>query len=67
MSYHKTSLGSKDGTNGTTHVAQFHPVPGFTCFVDETTPQKTEADKPNPSLKNDIRRQVDFCEGVLEG
>ncbi|MBA0722228.1 hypothetical protein Golax_002917, partial [Gossypium laxum] len=31
MSYNKSSLGSKNGTNGTIHVA----VPGFTCVVDE--------------------------------
>ncbi|PPD83922.1 hypothetical protein GOBAR_DD19131 [Gossypium barbadense] len=31
MSYNKSSLGSKNGTNGTIDVA----VPGFTCVVDE--------------------------------
>lgn len=66
MSYHKSNTVSKDGTNGTTHVAQFHPVRGFTCFIDETTPQKIEVDKPISSVISDVRRKVDVNEAILE-
>ncbi|KAK9269994.1 hypothetical protein L1049_025567 [Liquidambar formosana] len=67
MSYHKTNVGSKDGTNGTTHIAQLHAVPGFTCIVDEVTPlQRTEGNKPVPSI-NDVSRTMDISEGIMEG
>lgn len=66
MSYHMSNTGSKDGTNGTTHVTHFHPVRGFTCFIDETTPQKIEVDKPNYSVVSDVRRKVDVDEAVLD-
>ncbi|XP_076940395.1 uncharacterized protein LOC143609551 [Bidens hawaiensis] len=39
LSYNKISQRSKDGLDGTTHVTQLHAVPGFTCFVDESTSQ----------------------------
>ncbi|KAL1820804.1 hypothetical protein ACET3Z_015673 [Daucus carota] len=66
MSYHKTNTGSKDGTNGTTHVAQFLPVRGFTRFIDETTPQKIEADKSKSSVVSDVLHKVDVNEAILE-
>ncbi|KAK1362351.1 hypothetical protein POM88_046825 [Heracleum sosnowskyi] len=66
MSYHKCNTGSKDGTNGTTHVAQFHPVRGFTCFIDETTPQKIEANKPKSSVASDVCSKADINETILQ-
>ncbi|XP_074372912.1 uncharacterized protein LOC141713411 [Apium graveolens] len=66
MSYHKSNTGSKDGTNGTTRVAQFHPVRGFTCFIDEATPQKIEADKPKSSVASDVRSKADVDEAILQ-
>ncbi|KAL8098498.1 uncharacterized protein LOC141686975 [Apium graveolens] len=62
MSYHKTSAGSQDGSNGTIHVAQFHPEPGFTVFVDDSSPRESKADKPDTSVTSDIRRKLDFSE-----
>ncbi|KAA8537600.1 hypothetical protein F0562_027208 [Nyssa sinensis] len=68
MSYHKTNQRSNDGTNGTTHVAQLHAVPGFTRFIDENTPlQKTECDKSVPSPQNEVNLDRDFNEGIMEG
>ncbi|XP_024977414.1 auxilin-like protein 1 isoform X1 [Cynara cardunculus var. scolymus] len=50
MSYHKISPKSKDGLDGTRHVTQLHAVPGFTCFIDETSlPPKMEAEKHKSS------------------
>lgn len=66
MSYHKSNTGSKDGINGTTHVAQFYPVRGFTCFIDETTPQKIEADKPKSPVVSDVRSKADVNEAILQ-
>ncbi|KAK1391699.1 J domain-containing protein [Heracleum sosnowskyi] len=66
MSYHKTRAGSKDGTSGTIHVAQFHPKPGFTYFVDDSTMQESKVDKPDPSVISDIHRKLDFSDGILE-
>ncbi|KAL8111849.1 hypothetical protein AgCh_019526 [Apium graveolens] len=64
--YHKTRAGSKDGSSGTIHVAQFHPEPGFTNFVDDSTMQELEVDKPDPSVRSDIRRKLDFSDRILE-
>ncbi|KAL8127171.1 hypothetical protein AgCh_014189 [Apium graveolens] len=66
MSYHKTRAGSKDGSSGTIHVAQFHPEPGFTNFVDDSTMQELEVDKPDPSVRSDIRRKLDISDRILE-
>ncbi|CAK9176385.1 unnamed protein product [Ilex paraguariensis] len=67
MAYHKTSQRSKDGTNGTTHIAQLHAIPGFTRFMEEINPlQKAEGDKPVPSVKSEVRRNKTFSEGVSE-
>ncbi|KAJ7959365.1 Auxilin-like protein 1 [Quillaja saponaria] len=45
VSYHKMSQGCKNGSNGMTHIAQIHTVPGYTCLIDDSTPLKNEADK----------------------
>ncbi|XP_059637643.1 auxilin-like protein 1 [Cornus florida] len=68
MSFHKSNQKRNNETNGTTHIAQLHAVPGFTYFVDEKTPlQKTECDKSVPSLKGDVNFDMDFRKGLREG
>ncbi|XWS14555.1 hypothetical protein CRYUN_Cryun35bG0020000 [Craigia yunnanensis] len=65
MSFNKSSPGSKNGTNGTTHVAQLHAVPGYTCLIDERiTPSR---DKPVPSVVNEAYQTNNFGERVMEG
>ena len=56
MSYHKTSQGTNDRTNGKTHIAQLRAVPGFTCFIEENHPlKKIEGDKAVPPPKIDVK------------
>ncbi|XP_076892084.1 uncharacterized protein LOC143543710 [Bidens hawaiensis] len=56
LSYNKISQRSKDGLDGTTHVTQLHAVPGFTCFVDESTSQPNkETVKQKASSSNDSK------------
>ncbi|KAK1360707.1 hypothetical protein POM88_045181 [Heracleum sosnowskyi] len=62
MSYHETSSGSQDGSNGTIQVAQFHPEPGFTIFVDDSSPRESKSDEPDTSVTSDICRKLDFSE-----
>ncbi|XP_022769011.1 auxilin-like protein 1 isoform X2 [Durio zibethinus] len=65
MSYNKSSPGIKDGSNGTTHVAQLHAVPGYTCLIDESiTPSR---DKPVPSVVNEPYETSNFGGGIMEG
>ncbi|XVF36077.1 hypothetical protein REPUB_Repub19eG0027200 [Reevesia pubescens] len=65
MSYNKSSPGSKNGKNGTTHVAQLHAVPGYTCVIDEKiTPSK---DKPVPSAVSETYQTNNFGEGIMGG
>ncbi|KAL3505315.1 hypothetical protein ACH5RR_035156 [Cinchona calisaya] len=55
MSYHKTGQRRKDGSNGTTHVAQLHAVPGFTHVIDETAcVQKTEQANAKLPVKAEV-------------
>ncbi|XP_057469719.1 auxilin-like protein 1 isoform X2 [Actinidia eriantha] len=55
MSYHKTSQGTNDRTNGKTHIAQLRAVPGFTCFIEENHPLKKIGDKAVPPPKIDVK------------
>lgn len=67
MSYHRTNQRSPESTNETTHIAQFHAVPGYSCLIDEFSPlQKTESDTPVPTIVNDVKLNVDFSEGTKE-
>lgn len=68
MSYHKSSQPSKDGSNGTTHIAELHAVPGFTYFIDEATrPQKTEHDKLFRRVKSDANHSRSSSGDLSEG
>jgi hypothetical protein len=68
MSYNKINQGGKNGTNGTTHIAQLHAVPGYTCLIDEITPlHMTGSNKPVSSAVNDAYHTKKFSEGVTEG
>ncbi|XWS25791.1 hypothetical protein CRYUN_Cryun27aG0097800 [Craigia yunnanensis] len=65
VSFNKSSPGSKNGTNGTTHVAQLHAVPGYTCLDDERiTPSR---DKSVPSVVNEPYETNNFGQGIMEG
>nr|GMD94522.1 auxilin-like protein 1 [Ipomoea batatas] len=57
MSYHKTSQGTDDGSNGMTHIAELHAVPGFTYFIDEATQLKTAGSGPPPYVKSEAYRK----------
>ncbi|KAH7524112.1 hypothetical protein FEM48_Zijuj06G0084400 [Ziziphus jujuba var. spinosa] len=53
VSYQKTNNGNENGFNGTTHIAQLHAVPGYTCLIDEVTPSRmTKGDNPVSSVVN---------------
>ncbi|OMO75168.1 hypothetical protein COLO4_26278 [Corchorus olitorius] len=65
MSYNKSIPGSQNGTNGTTHVAQLHAVPGYSCLIDEkVTPPRH---KPASSVVNETKQSNNLGEGVAEG
>ncbi|XVE56075.1 hypothetical protein DITRI_Ditri03aG0207900 [Diplodiscus trichospermus] len=65
MSFNKSSPGSKNGTNGTAHVAQLRAVPDYTCLIDERTTQSR--DSPGPSVIYEPYQTNNFGEGVMEG
>ncbi|XP_059460054.1 auxilin-like protein 1 isoform X2 [Corylus avellana] len=68
MSYNKINQGGKNGTNGTTHIAQLHAVPGYTRLIDEITPSHmTGSNKPVSSAVNDAYLTKKSSEGVTEG
>jgi hypothetical protein len=68
MSYNKTNQGGKNGTNGTTHIAQLRAVPGYTHLIDEITPSHmTSSNKPVSSAVNDAYLTKKSSEGVTEG
>lgn len=65
MSFNKSIPGSKNGRNGTTHVAQLHAVPGYTCLIDERiTPSR---DKSVPCVVNEPCETNNFDKGTIEG
>lgn len=67
MSYHRTNQGSSDNMNGTTHIAEFHAVPGYSCLIDEVPPsQKSGSDMPVPTVLNDVKLDVAFSERTKE-
>ncbi|KAK6256761.1 hypothetical protein QUC31_000220 [Theobroma cacao] len=65
MSYNKISPGSKNGANGTTHVAQLHAVPGYTRLVDGKI--TSSRDKPDSSVVNETYKSSNSSEGTVEG
>ncbi|KAJ6920731.1 hypothetical protein NC651_014347 [Populus alba x Populus x berolinensis] len=67
VSYNKSNPGNKNGTNGMTHVAQLHAVPGYTFLVDEVTPSKmAEGGKPARSAIDDACLNVNGSKSVKE-
>ncbi|KAL2504067.1 auxin-like 1 protein [Abeliophyllum distichum] len=65
LSFNKSGQRSNDGSNGKMHIAQLHAVPGFTSFVDGTARQnKTEGNRPEPSLKREVSRAWSFSAEV---
>ncbi|KAL0325757.1 UNVERIFIED_CONTAM: Auxilin-like protein 1 [Sesamum radiatum] len=61
MSFNRTSQINNDASNGKTHIAELHAVPGFTCFVDGAPQlQKIEVHRPLPSLKREVSRTWSF-------
>ncbi|CAK7346344.1 unnamed protein product [Dovyalis caffra] len=67
LSYNKSNPGNKNGTNGMTHFAELHAVPGYTFLVDEITPSKmAEGGKPERSVLNDACLNVNVSNRVKE-
>ncbi|GLT40120.1 hypothetical protein SLA2020_142760 [Shorea laevis] len=72
VSYNKTDPGSKNGTNGTMHVAQLHEVqlhevPVYSFQVDEMIPsQRAQGDKPVSSASRDSCPTINFSGGMME-
>ncbi|KAK4429279.1 Auxilin-like protein 1 [Sesamum alatum] len=61
MSFNRTAQRNSDASNGKTHIAELHAVPGFTCFVDGAPQlQKIEGHRPVPSLKREVSRTWSF-------
>ncbi|KAL3640891.1 hypothetical protein CASFOL_015859 [Castilleja foliolosa] len=69
LSFNKTNQRNTDSSNGKTHIAQLHAVPGFTYFVDGASrPQPaTENCKTVNSLKHDVSRTWSFSGEVKDG
>ncbi|KAK4274787.1 hypothetical protein QN277_017963 [Acacia crassicarpa] len=64
MSYNKINRGSENRKNGTTHIAQLHAVPAYTCLVEEVNPLKTNRDDQSiPELQHAYPRS-DCAEGI---
>lgn len=67
MSYQKTNNGNENGLNGTTHIAQLHAVPGYTCLIDEVTPSRmTKGDNPVSSIVNGACPKDNIFVGKME-
>ncbi|GER26547.1 chaperone DnaJ-domain superfamily protein [Striga asiatica] len=65
MSFNKTTQTNTDESNGKTHIAQLHAVPGFTCFVDgNPRMQKMNEGKTVNSLKREVSRTWSFSAEV---
>ncbi|KAL3639140.1 hypothetical protein CASFOL_017047 [Castilleja foliolosa] len=69
LSFNKTNQQNTDPSNGKTHIAQLHAIPGFTYFVDGASqPQPaTENGKTLNSLKRDVSRTWSFSAEVKDG
>ncbi|XP_028803054.1 auxilin-like protein 1 [Neltuma alba] len=66
MSYHKINQGSENINNGTTHIAQLHAVPAYTCLVEEVNPLKINKDEQSiPELQHAYPGS-DYAEGIKE-
>ncbi|KAJ1384914.1 auxilin-like protein [Sesbania bispinosa] len=66
MSYHKVNQGSENGTNGTTHIAQLHAVPAYTCLVEEVKPVKMNRSKTSIPAAQDTYRGSHCNEEIKE-
>lgn len=67
MSYHKVNQGNENGTNGTTHIAQLHAVPAYTCLIEEVNSVKMKRAKKSIPVAQDAYSSSHFDEGVKEG
>lgn len=67
MSYHKVNQGSENGTNGTTHIAQLHAVPAYTCLIEEVSSVKTSRAKWSIPAAKDAFSGIHCDEGIKEG
>ncbi|PIN21705.1 Auxilin-like protein and related proteins containing DnaJ domain [Handroanthus impetiginosus] len=65
VSFNKINQRNIDASNGETHIAQLHAVPGFTYFVDGAPrSKKTEVGGRMSSLKREVSRTWSFSAGV---
>ncbi|KAF5747130.1 auxilin-like protein 1 [Tripterygium wilfordii] len=67
VSYQKTNQGIGQGTNGTTHIAHLHAVPGFACLINEIPSQMSEGGKSTPAVIDGAGSNVKCHEGKMEG
>lgn len=67
MSYHKMNQGTGNRKNGTTHIAQLHAVPAYTCLIEEVNPLKIKRDDQSiPELQHAYPGS-DCPEGIKKG
>ncbi|KAL8459025.1 hypothetical protein ACS0TY_036488 [Phlomoides rotata] len=65
MSFCKTDQRNNNESNGKSHIAQLHAVPGFTHFVDETLHlQKKDDERPVRPIKREVSRTWSFSSGA---
>ncbi|KAJ4842089.1 hypothetical protein Tsubulata_009442, partial [Turnera subulata] len=65
--YHKVNPRHENGTNGTTHIAQLHATPGYTCLIDENKPsQRKQNSRPAHPGLNEAHMNVDVSKVVKE-
>ncbi|KAI5392921.1 hypothetical protein KIW84_060179 [Lathyrus oleraceus] len=67
MSYHKVNQGNECGTNGTTHIAQLHAVPAYTCLIEEVDLAKMSRAKKSIPVAQDAYSDSHCEEGIGEG
>ncbi|XP_058725316.1 auxilin-like protein 1 isoform X2 [Vicia villosa] len=67
MSYHKVNQGNESGTNGTTHIAQLHAVPAYTCLIEEVDLAKNSRAKKSVPVAQDAYSDSHCDEGIREG
>ncbi|KDP38530.1 hypothetical protein JCGZ_04455 [Jatropha curcas] len=66
-SYDKSNPRSKNGTNGITHIAQLHAIPGNNCLIGEINPPRMmRGDKPLQAVLNDADMNINVNEGIMQ-
>ncbi|CAI8606462.1 unnamed protein product [Vicia faba] len=66
MSYHKVNQGNESGTNGTTHIAQLHAVPAYTCLIEEVDLAKMSRARKSIPVAQEAYSDSHCDEGIRE-